>query len=106
MKTDQTPGAPAAQQTAPAVQQNVPAEKLAPALKSDQRAAPMSEHAAKGSSGTDGSSDVTSERTARRGGARYAGRHYGRLHYSYGGHHRGYSGYRHYGYSWIPGLWF
>jgi hypothetical protein len=120
MKTDETPSAPAAQQ-------NAPAEKIAPALKSDQRIAPETTGqaaptapksdklksetmdkgapagaAAKGSSDANGSADVTSKRTARHAGARYAGRHNGPLYNSYRGHrsHRGC-----YGHSGMFGLW-
>jgi hypothetical protein len=92
-KTDQTPGAPAAQQ-------NAPPEKMAPAGKSDQikvpektqsdsnqqttdKAAPAGA-AAKVSSDADGT-NVKSKRTARHVGARYAGGHHGPLYNSYRG---------------------
>ena len=83
IKTDETPGAPAAQQ-------NAPAEKMAPAVKSDQsktpektgQAAPTvpdnkqqttdkgapAGAAAKGSSEADGSAVVKSKRAERHGG--------------------------------------
>ena len=108
IKTDETPGAPAAQQTAPA-------DNVAPAVKSDQiktpektgQAAPTvpdnkqqtTEKAApatvavKGSSEANGSAVAKSKRAERHGGARYASRHYGPLYNSY----RGDYGYR-YGY--------
>src|ERR1700676_929315 len=120
MKTDQTPGAPAAQQ-------NAPAEIMAPAVKSDQSkapektgqvapTAPISDNkqqntdkgapagaAAKDSSDVVGSADVKSKRTARHVGARYAGYH-GPLYNSYRGD-RGYRGCRGRGHSWTPWLW-
>ena len=104
MKTNETPSAPAAQQ-------NAPAENLATAVKSDQiktpektgQAAPTVPEsdnkqqttdkgapagaAANGSSEASGSADVKSKRTARHVGARYAGRHHGPLYNSYRGDH-------------------
>ena len=112
--------------SAPAVQQNAPAEKMAPAGKSDQTKAPekigqvapkapQSDNkqqttdkgapagaVAKGSSDANGSVDVKSKRTARHVGARYAGRHHGPLYNSYRGD-RGYYGCRRHG--WTPWLW-
>jgi hypothetical protein len=93
-KTDETPGAPAAQQ-------NAPPEKIAPAAKSDpiktpektqsdsnrqttDKAAPAGD-TAKASSDADRSTDVKSKRTARHVGARYAGGHHGPLYNSYRG---------------------
>jgi hypothetical protein len=120
MKTNETPSAPAAQQ-------NAPAEIMAPAVKSDKSktldktgqaapTAPASDNkqqttdkgappgaAAKGSS-ANGSTDVRSKRSARHVGARYAGRHHGPLYNSYRGD-RGYRGCRGYGHSWTPWLW-
>jgi hypothetical protein len=118
IKTDQTPGAPAAQQ-------NAPAEKMAPAVKSDQiktpeksvQAAPTvpnnkpqttdkgapASAAAKGSSEADGSAVVKSKRAERHGGARYASRHYGPLYNSYRGDH-GYRDCRHHRHNWMPWL--
>ena len=118
IKTDATPGTPAAQQTAPA-------ETMAPAVKSDQiktpektgQAAPTvpdkkqqttdkgtpATATAKGSSEADGSAVVKSKRAERHGGARYASRHYGPLYNSY----RGDYGYRHCHnrrQSWLPWL--
>jgi hypothetical protein len=119
MKTTETP-------SVPALQQNAPAEKMAPAGKSDQikapekigQAAPKAPEsgnkqqttdkgtpagaAAKGSSDANGSADVKSKRTARHVGARYAGRHHGPLYNSYRGD-RGYYGCRRH--SWTPWLW-
>ena len=119
MKTTETP-------SVPAVQQNAPSEKMAPAGKSDQikapekigQAAPKAPEsgnkqqtmdkgtpagaAAKGSSDANGSADVKSKRTARHVGARYAGRHHGPLYNSYRGD-RGYYGCRRH--SWTPWLW-
>jgi len=113
--------------SAPAVQQNAPAEKLAPAGKSDQikapektgQAAPTAPEsdnkqqttdkgapagaAAKGSSEASGSSDVRSKRTARHVGPRYAGGHRGPLYNSYRGD-RGYGGCRGHRHSWMPWL--
>ena len=113
--------------SAPAVQQNAPAEKLAPAGKSDQikapektgqtvptapqsankqqttdKAAPAGD-AAKVSSGADRSTDVKSKRMARHVGARYAGGHHGPLYNSYRGD-RGYGGCRGHRHSWMPWL--
>jgi hypothetical protein len=102
IKTDETPGAPAAQQ-------NAPAGNMAPALKSDQmktpektgqakpaapdnkqqatnKGAPAST-VAKGSSEANGSVVVKSKRAERHGGARYASRHHGPLYNSYRGDH-------------------
>jgi hypothetical protein len=102
-KTDETPGAPAAQQ-------NAPPEKIAPAGKSDpikapektgqqtaptapesakkqqttDKAAPTGD-AAKVSSDADRSTDVKSKRTERHVGARYAAGHHGPLYNSYRG---------------------
>ena len=119
MKTNETP-------SVPALQQNAPAEKMAPAGKSDQikapekigQAAPKAPEsgnkqqttdkgmpegaAAKGSSDATGSADVKSKRTARHVEARYAGRHHGPLFNSYRGD-RGYYGCRRH--SWTPWLW-
>ena len=119
IKTDETPGVPAAQQ-------NAPPEKIAPAAKSDpikapekigqtvptapesankqhttDKAAPAGE-AAKVSSDTDHSNDVKSKRTARHVGARYAGGHHGPLYNSYRGDW-GYRGCRRH--SLMPWLW-
>ena len=118
IKTDETPGAPAVQQTAPA-------EKMAPAVKSDQiktpektgQAAPAvpdnkqqatvkgvpASTAAKGSAAVDGSAVVKSKRTERHGGARYASRHHGPLYNSYRGDHRYRDCHRH-RHSWMPWL--
>ncbi len=118
IKTDETPGAPAAQQ-------NAPAENMAPAVKSDQiktpektgQAAPTvpdnkqqrtdkgapASAAAKGSSEADGSAVVKSKRAERHGGARYASRHHGPLYNSYRGD-RGYYGCRGHRHSWMPWL--
>ena len=119
IKTDETPGAPAAQQ-------NAPAEKMAPTVKSDQikapektgQAAPTAPEsnnkqqttdkgapagaAAKGSSDADGSADVKSKRTERHVGARYASRHHGPLYNSYRGDLATDDCHRH---SWMPWLW-
>jgi hypothetical protein len=121
IKTDQMPGAPAAQL-------NAPPEKMAPAGKSDQikapektgqaaPTAPVSENkpqtavkgapasaAAKDSSDANASADVKSKRTARHVGPRYAGGHHGPLYNSYRGDlgYRGCRGHRH---SWTPWLW-
>jgi len=121
MKTNETSGAPAAQQ-------NAPAEIMAPAVKSDKskmpektgQAAPTASKSdnkqqttdkgapagavAKGSSEANGSTDVKSKRTSRHVGARYAGRHNGSLYNSYRGDH-GYRGCRGHGHSWTPWLW-
>ena len=116
-KTDQMSGVPAAQQGAPA-------EKIAPAVKSDKapektgQTAPIAPEsndksqamdkgapagvAAKGSSDAQGSADVKSKRTARHGGARYAGRH-GPFYDSYRGD-PGYYGCRHHRHGWLPWL--
>jgi hypothetical protein len=106
MKTNETSGAPAAQQ-------NAPAEKMAPAGKSDQSKVPESDNkqqttdkgapaaAAKGSSEANGSTDVKSKRTTRHVGARYAGGHHGPLYNSYRGD-RGYGGCRGHRHSWMP----
>jgi hypothetical protein len=118
IKTDETPGPPAAQQ-------NAPAENMAPAMKSDQtktpektgQAAPTvpdnnqqttdkgapASAAAKGSSEANGSAVVKSKRAERHGGARYASRHHGPLYNSYRGD-RGYYGCRGYRHSWMPWL--
>jgi hypothetical protein len=96
IKTNETPGAPAAQQ-------NAPPEKIAPPAKSDPikapeksgqtaRSAPESANkqrttdkaapagnTAKVSSDADHSTDVKSKRTVRHFGARYAGGHRGPL---------------------------
>ena len=120
MKTNETPSAPAAQQ-------NAPAEIMAPAVKSDKSktlektgqaapTAPASDNkqqtmdkgapagaAAKGSSEANGSSDVKSKRTARHVGARYAGGHHGPLYNSYRGD-RGYGGCRGHRHIWMPWL--
>ena len=125
MKTDQTPGVPAAQQ-------NAPAEKMAPAVKPDQSkatektgqaapTAPISDNkqqatnkgapagaTAKVSTDAARSADLKSKRMARHvghhGGVRYAGRHHGPLYNSYRGDH-GYRGCRGRGHSWKPWLW-
>jgi len=121
MKTNETPSAPAAQQ-------NAPAEIMAPAVKSDKSktlekteqaapTAPASDNkqqttdkgapagaVAKGSSEANGSTDVKSKRSARHVGARYAGRHHGPLYNSYRDD-RGYRGCRGHGHSWTPWLW-
>jgi hypothetical protein len=116
IKTDQTPGAPAAQQ-------NAPVEKMAPAVKSDQiktpqktgQAAPTvpdnkqqttdkgapASTAAKGSSEANGSVVAKSKRTERHGGARYASGHHGPLYNSYRGDHGYRDCHRH---SWMPWL--
>jgi hypothetical protein len=120
MKTDETVGAPA-------VQQNAPAEKMAPAVKSDQSKAPDKTGQAlpttpgsdtkqqttdkgapagattKVSSDAEGSADVKSKRTARHMGARYASGHHRSLYNSYRGDH-GYRGCRGYRHSWMPWL--
>ena len=121
MKTDVTPSASAAQQSAPA-------EAIAPIGKSDQikspettgqatPTAPQSDNkqqttdkgapgvAAKGSSDADGSVDVKSKRTERHAGARYASRRHGPFYNSY----RGDLGYRdcryHHRHGWMPWQW-
>ena len=118
IKTDGTPSAPAAQQSAPA-------ENMAPAIKSDQsktsektgQAAPIAPDnkqqatdkgaaagaGAKGSSEANGSAVAKSKRTERPGGARYASRHHGPLYNSYRGDH-GYYGCRRHRHSWMPWL--
>jgi len=120
LKTNDTPGAPAAQQSAPA-------EKMAPAVKTDQSKAPEitgqaaptapasdtkqqttdkgapAVAAAKGSSEADGNAVVKSKRAERHGGARYASRHHGPLYNSYR-RHRGYYGCRGRRHSWMPWL--
>ena len=102
IKTDQPSGVPAAQQ-------NAPAEKMAPSLKSDQlkvpdktgQAAPIASKsdskqqttdkgasvsgAAKGSADANGSAGATSTRTARHNGARYASCRHGPFYDSYRG---------------------
>lgn len=121
MKTDETSGAPAAQQ-------NAPPEKIAPAGKSDQIKAPEKTGqaaptlpdsankqqttdkgapagvAAKGSSDANGSTGVMSKRTARHVGARYASGRHGPLYNSYRGDF-GYRGCRHHSHRWMPWLW-
>jgi hypothetical protein len=114
MKTNEPPPG------APAVQQNAPAEIMAPALKSDKikapektgQAAPTAPKSdnkqqatdkgalgavAKGSSEANDSADGKSKRTSRHVGARYAGHHHGPLYNSYRGDrgYRGCQGYRH-----------
>jgi hypothetical protein len=120
VKTDDTPNAPAAQQSAPA-------EAIAPAAKSDQSkapenagqaapTAPVSDNkqqatdkgapagvAAKGSSDVDANAVVKSKRTERHVGARYASRHHGPLYNSYRDD-RGYRGCRGHRHSWMPWL--
>ena len=119
IKTDETPGAPTAQQTAPA-------DNMAPAVKSDQiktpektgqaaptvpdnkqqatnKGAPVSA-AAKGSSEANGSAVVKSKRTERHGGARYASRHHGPLYNSYRGDYGYRDCHRHHRHSWMPWL--
>ncbi len=117
IKTDDTPGAPAAQ--------TAPAKNMAPAVKSDQiktpektgQAAPTvpdnkqqttdkgvpASAAAKGSSEANGSAVVKSKRTERHGGARYAARHHGPLYNSYRGDY-GYRGCYNHRHSWLPWL--
>jgi hypothetical protein len=115
MKTNETP-------SVPALQQNAPAEKMAPAGKSDQvkapekigQAAPKAQQTtdkgapastmAKDSSDANGSADMKSKRTARHVRARYAGAHYGPFYNSYRGD-RYYRGCRGHGYGWTPWLW-
>lgn len=132
MKTDETPGVPAAQQ-------NAPPEQMAPAEKADQNKAPEATGvttpetankqqtmdketpagaaankqqttdkeapagaAAKMPHGAVGGLDVKSKRTERHVGARYASRHHGPLYNSY----TGAPGYRHcHRHSWMPWLW-
>ncbi len=117
MKTDETPGVPAAQQ-------NTPPEKMAPAKNSDQMKAPEASGAtaptgpetankqtmdkeapasaaAKTPHDSVGGLDVKSKRTERHARARYASRHHGPLYNSYMG-----AGYRHcHRHSWMPWLW-
>ncbi len=121
IKTDQPSGVPAAQQ-------NAPAEKMAPSIKSDQlnvpdktgQAAPIASKSdnkqqttdkgasasgtAKGSANADGSASATSKRTARYNGARYASGHRGPLYDSYRGNYddRGCRSRRH---TWTLWLW-
>jgi hypothetical protein len=120
IKTDETVGAPAAQQSAPA--------KMAPVVKSDQSktsekigqaapTAPVSANkqqtmdkgapagaATKVSSDAKGRTDVKSKHAARHIGARYASGHHRSLYNSYRGD-RGYRGCRgHYRHSWMPWL--
>ena len=118
MKTNDTSGAPAAQQTAPA-------ENMTPAVKSDQIKTPEktgqtaptlsdskqqttdkgvpASAAAKGSSAANGSAVVKSKRAERHGGARYASRHHGPLYNSYRGVH-GYRDCSRHRHSWMPWL--
>jgi hypothetical protein len=120
MKTNET--------SVPAAQQNAPAEKMAPAGKSDQIKAPekigqaapkapesgnkqqttdkgaLAGAAAKSSSDANGSTDVRSNRTARHVRARYAGGHHGPFYNSYRGD-RDYRGCRGHSHSWTPWLW-
>ena len=119
IKTDQPSGVPAAQQ-------NAPAEKMAPSVKSDQlkvpdktgQAAPIASKsdnkqqttdksasvsgAAKGSA--DGSASATSTRTERHNGVRYASRRHGPFYDSYRGNfdNRGCRSRHH---TWTPWLW-
>jgi len=123
MKTDKTPGVPAAQQ-------NAPPAKMTPAGKSDQTKAPErigqtaptplvpesadkqkttnkgapAGAAAKVSSKVVGSADAKSKRVERHIGARYASSHHGPLYNSYNGDfgYRDCRGHRH---SWMPWLW-
>jgi hypothetical protein len=121
MKTNETPGVPAAQQ-------NAPAEIMAPAVKSDKSktpektgqaapTAPTSDNkqqttdkgvrgrpVAKDSSGANGGNDVKPKRTSRHVGARYADHRHGPLYSSYRGD-RGYGSCRGHGHSWTPWLW-
>jgi len=121
VKTDKTPGVPAAQQ-------NAPPEQAAPGGKSDQIKAPEkigqtapvvpesankqqttdksapAGVAAKGSSNVVGSVNVKSKRAERHVGARYASSHRGPLYNSYRGDPFGYRNCRgHHG--WTPWLW-
>ena len=124
MKADQTPGVPAAQQSAPA-------KNVAPAPKADQskvpettgQAAPIASEgknkqqttdkgapagtaakvSSEGQSQGQGSADVTSKRAARHGGARYANRRHGPFYDTYRGD-RGYYGCRHHRHDWLPWL--
>jgi hypothetical protein len=119
LKTDDTRGVPAAQQ-------NAPAEKMAPAEKSDLIKAPektgqvtptapiagdklkttdkgaAAGTAAKGSA--DANAKVTSKRMARHGGGRYASSRHGPLYDSYRGD-LGYRGCRDHRHGWTPWLW-
>lgn len=121
VKTDETPGVPAAQQ-------NAPPEKMAPTGKSDKikapektgQAAPTAPEsanklqttdkgapagaAAKDSSKVDGSADVTSKEVDRHVRARYASRHHGPLYNSYRGD-LSYRDCRHHRHGWMPWLW-
>jgi hypothetical protein len=121
MKTNETSSAPAAQQ-------NAPAEIMAPAGKSDKsktpektgQAAPTAPTpdnkqqttdkgvrggaVAKRSSEANGSNDVKSKRMLRHVGARNAGHYHGPLYSSYRGD-RSYRGCRGHGHSWTPWLW-
>ena len=121
MKPNDTPGAPAAQQ-------NAPAAKVTPPVTPDQRkapdqtgqAAPISPQsdnkpqttvqgapagaAAKESSAVDSNTDVKSKRTERHVRARYAGYHRGPLYDSYLGDH-GYRDCRYRHHRWMPWLW-
>jgi len=123
LKTDDTGGVPAAQQ-------NAPAEKMAPAGKSDLIKAPektgqvtptasesgtklqttdkgtpaaatANKSAAKGSA----NANVSSKRMARHGGGRYASSRHGPFYDSYRGDlgYRGCRSHRHHG--WTPWLW-
>jgi hypothetical protein len=116
IKTDGAPGAPAAQQ-------NAPAQNMAPAVKSDQIKTPENagqatstvpdnkqqatnkgepaSAASKGSLGGTGGAVVKSERTEHHGGARYASRHHGPLYNSYRGGH-GYRNCHRHRHSWMP----
>ena len=117
MKSDETPAAPAAQQSAPP-------EKMAPAAKSDPikapeksgqatPAAPASKQqttdkgapagaAAKDSVDANGGADVKSKRTERHAGGRYAGYHHGPLYNSYRGNGWYHGCHRH---RLMPWLW-
>ena len=121
IKTDATPGVPAAQQTAPP-------EKMAPAGKSDQlkvpektgQAAPTTSQsdtkqqttdkgtpasvATKSSSDADGSAVVKSKRVERHVGARYARGYRGPLYDVYRGDH-GYRDCRGHQHDWMPWQW-
>jgi hypothetical protein len=121
IKTDETPGGPAAQQ-------NAPPEKMAPAGKSDQIKAPQKTGqvaptapesankqlttdkgaptgaAAKGSSDADGSADAQSKQTVRHVRARYASGYHGLLFNSYRGG-LGYRDCRRHRHGLMPWLW-
>jgi hypothetical protein len=121
IKTDETLGAPVAQQSAPP-------EKMAPAGKSDRIDAPgttgqvaptappsdtkqqttdkgaHASVASKGSSDADGSTIVKSKRVERHVGARYASGYRGPLFDSYRGD-RGYRDCRGHRHGWMPWLW-